>query len=206
MSNTYAQLLLDVEAWAHREDKNLLIPRFISLAESAMYENPVAPLLIRALEFTSTATTSGLTLAMPEYFERARSLDLVLGDAKYNVKFKTPQQMRKLTGTGIPTEFTVIGTEIEFNVVPDNSYTVELQYYRKAAPLTATNQTNEVITNHYNIYLFGVLSELFSNALDTEQESRYKTKFYEAIRGANKAAKKGRYGPAPSASLQMATP
>jgi hypothetical protein len=51
------------------------------------------------------------------------------------------------------------------------------------------------------VYLFGALAALFGYAVDTQQEALYINKFISAIRGANKADKKGRYGPAPAMSL-----
>jgi hypothetical protein len=85
--------------------------------------------------------------------------------------------------------------------VPDFEYTVQFQYFKKALPLSATNQTNEVLTKYPNIYLFGTLAALFAYAQDTQQEISNINKFIGAIRGANKADKKGRYGPAPAMSL-----
>ena len=85
--------------------------------------------------------------------------------------------------------------------MPDTDYTLEIQYYRKADPLTLINQTNEILTNHPQIYLFGALAMLFGFTQDTEQEVSYSQKFIGAINGANKADKKGRYGPAPTLSL-----
>jgi hypothetical protein len=102
---------------------------------------------------------------------------------------------------GRPSYFTVVGNELQFDRVPDSEYTIQIQYYRKALPLTAANQTNEILTNHPNIYLFGTLAAIFGYALDTEQEFAYINKFIGAIKGANKADKKGRFGPAPSMSL-----
>ncbi len=109
--------------------------------------------------------------------------------------------MLKQVVTARPSFFTIIGNEIQFDRVPDSNYTIEFQYYRKAASLSITNQTNEILTSHPSIYLFGALTALFSYALDTEQQLKYNQMFISAIKGANKADKKGRYGPAPSMSL-----
>ena len=109
--------------------------------------------------------------------------------------------MFKEVSTGRPRFFTVIGNEIQLDRVPDSAYTLEVQYFRKATPLSDTNLTNDILTNHPSIYLFGALTALFSYSQDTEQHLKYNEMFISAIKGANKADKKGRYGPAPAMSL-----
>jgi len=164
-----------------------------------MYSNEIAPLQIRSMEIISTASTSGQYLALPDNFEKARSIRLVMDGGE--IKFQAPEQMRKLASTGRPNFFTVVGDEIQFDRVPDSTYTIEIQYYRKPTPISSANQTNEVLTNHPSIYLFGALASIYGYAQDTEQEMMYSQKFISAIKGANKADKKGRYGPAPTLSI-----
>ena len=98
--------------------------------------------------------------------------------------------------------YSIIGNQIQFDRTPDAEYTLEIQYYKKATALSSVNLTNEILTNHPSIYLFGALAALFSYSLDTEQQMKYTQMFISAIKGANKADKKGRYGPAPSMSIQ----
>ena len=200
------ELVRDVVTWSHRDDMDLLAPKFIKLAESAMYDNPKSPLLVRELEFISTTTATTSRLTMPERFERIRSIGVMVNGEQRKLQYQAPQQLRKRSGKSIPTFYTVVGSVIELDVIPDNTYQVELQYFRKLIPLSETNQFNEILLNHYNIYLFGALSELFSHVLDVEQEQRYTAKFHAAIEGANKADKKGRYGVAPVMSVQGVTP
>jgi len=78
--------------------------------------------------------------------------------------------MRKQVSTGRPNFFTIVGNEIQLDRVPDSEYTLEIQYYRKATPLSDSNQTNDILTNHPSIYLFGALVALFSYSLDIEQQ------------------------------------
>ena len=199
--DTYDNLLTEIINWSHRDDLGPKMPDFIQLAENAMYSNGVEVLTVRSMEIVSTAVTAGEYLALPDDFESARSVRLITGNNSCSIVFQAPEQMRKLVSTGQPNFFTVIGNEIQFDRVPDSAYTIEFQYYRKAAALTELNQTNEILTNHPAIYLFGALAQIFGYAQDTEQEASYGRKFIGAIQGANKADKRGRYGPAPAMSL-----
>ena len=199
--DTYDNLLTQVIDWSHRDDLGPKMPDFIQLAETAMYANDVELLTVRSMETISTALTSGEYLGLPDNFESARSVRLITGSNIGKLVYKAPSQMFNDVSPGRPSYFTVVGNELQFDRTPDAEYTIEIQYYRKALPLTAANQTNEILTNHPDIYLFGTLAAIFGYAQDTEQEFAYINKFIGAIKGANKADKKGRFGPAPSMSL-----
>jgi hypothetical protein len=197
----FDELVKEIIDWSHRGDLGIKIPDFIQLAENAMYSNEVEVLKVRSMAVVSTALTAGQYLELPDDFESARSARLVTGDNGGELKYQAPEQMKKQVSTGRPNFFTVIGNEIQFDRVPDSEYTLEFQYFRKATPLSDDNQTNEILTSHPSIYLFGALTALHSYTLDTEQQIKYNTMFISAVKGANKGDKKGRYGPAPSMSL-----
>lgn len=204
--STFTKLVDDIEKWSHRDELRPLIPEFIALAEYAMFDNDVEPLLIREQEVSATTTTSGKVIALPDTFERMRAISITLDSGNHDLNYQSPQQLVKKSGTGLPCFYTLVGTDIEFDITPDNDYTIELQYFSRIPKLTADAPTNDILTNHYNIYLFGALSELFSHVLDTEQEQRYTAKFIAAVKGANKANKKSRYGVAPAMTFQGVTP
>ena len=199
--DTFDNLVKEIVDWSHRGDLGTKINDFIQLAENAMYSNEQVVLNIRSMEIVSTALTAGQYLQLPDNFESARSVRLVTGDNGGELKFQAPEQMFKQVATGRPNFFTVVGNELQFDRVPDSSYTIEIQYFRKATPLDADNQTNDILTNHPSIYLFGSLTALFAFTLDSEQQAKYGQMFISAIKGANKADKKGRYGPAPAMSV-----
>ena len=201
MLDTYENLVKEVIDWSHRDDLGVKMPDFILLAENAMYSNEVEVLTVRSMESISTALTAGQYLALPEDFESARSIRLVTGDNGGELRFQAPEQMFKRVGTGRPNFFTVVGNELQFDRVPDSDYTIEIQYYRKAASLNDNTQTNEVLTKHPSIYLYGALAQVYFFSQDEQQALKYTQLFISAIKGANKADKKGRYGPAPTMSV-----
>ncbi len=197
---TYDDLIKQVIDWSHRDDLGVKMPDFITLAENAMYSNDAENLTVRSMETISTALTAGQYLALPDNFESARSVRLVTSFTS-ELRFQAPEQMKKEPSTGQPQFYTIVGGEIHFNRVPDSEYTIEHQYSRKATQLGEDNQTNDILTNHPGIYLYGTLAQIFAYAMDDQQLLKYSQLFISAIKGANKADKKGRYGPAPSASL-----
>tara|TARA_R110001599_G_scaffold11368_1_gene54233 strand:- start:520 stop:1140 length:621 start_codon:yes stop_codon:yes gene_type:complete len=201
MLDTYDNLVKEIIDWSHRDDLGVKVPGFIQLAENAMYSNEVEVLAIRGMEMISTSTTTGQYVALPTDFESARSVRLVTGDNGGELRFQAPEQMRKQVATGKPTFFTVIGNEIQFDRVPDSAYTLEIQYYRKEPSLSTLIQTNAILTSHPSIYLYGALAQVYFFSQDEQQALKYTQLFISAIKGANKADKKGRYGPAPAMSI-----
>ncbi len=201
--DTFDNLVKEIIDWSHRGDLGTKINDFIQLAENAMYSNEQVVLNIRSMEIVSTALTAGQYLQLPDNFESARSVRLVTGDNGGELKFQAPEQMFKQVATGRPNFYTVVGNELQFDRVPDSSYTIEIQYFRKATPLDTDNQTNDILTSHPSIYLFGSLVALYAFTQDSEQQAKYEAMFFGAIRGANKADKKGRYGPAPAMSVDF---
>ena len=194
--DTFDNLVKEIKSFSHREDTDIKIPTFIALAEQEMYSNPVEVLKIRGQEALVTLTTSGEFLALPDDFQSARSMRLV-SDVTNTISFKAPEQMKRRNGTGLP-EFFTVTSQIEFNRTPDTDYDVELQYYALAATLTEANQTNNVLDQYPSIYLYGALKHLFVFADDDQMATKYDSLFINAIKGANKKDKQGRYGPAPA--------
>ena len=202
----YDDLVKSIVSWGHRKDLNGLIPDFIALAETEMYNNEGWQLETRDMETVSTAPTSGLYLELPPGFEKARSIQLETANGLCDVKFQAPEQLMRQVSPGRPRFFSVVGNEIEFDRTPDSEYTIQIQYYKKPEPLTEVNQTNSVMTNHPNIYLFGALHQMYLYTQDQEQTLTYFSKVQSVIRGANKAAKKARYGAAPYMRVEGVTP
>lgn len=201
--STYDELVTSVIKWSKRKDLDLLIPDFIQLAEGEMFDNPDEILQVRVSEKTSTATAVGTEpnasrfLALPRNFTNQRDFKITVSDSNLDLRYQSPSAMRVRSGTGTPCFFTVTD-EIELDVVPDQDYTLTMKYFAEFDPLTTLNQTNEILTNNPNIYLYGALKQSFIYQEETDQATIYDGLFTDAIRGANKKAKAGRYGPAPS--------
>lgn len=199
---TYDDLVQAVIKWSHRKDILTLMPDFIQLAEHEMWNNAQTQLRIRETETVSSAATSARYLELPPSFEKARSVLLEVANGLNEVKFRAPQEMVRQISSGMPRFFTVVGNELEFDRVPDSEYTIQIQYYKKPEPITEDNQTNSVIAGYPNIYLYGVLSQVFLWSQDVEEAAAWTGKFQDAIKGANKADKKARYGANPAMSAE----
>lgn len=203
--DTYDNLKLEIIDWSKRRDIALKLDTFIQMAEVEMFANTVEVLRVRGQDTRSTATTDGQYLALPDDYQSLRGIRLVIDGQENNLVYRAPEQMQRQPATGRPNEFTVT-SQIEFNRVPDANYDIEIHYFAKPAPLSSANASNEVLVANPNIYLFGALWAVFNYAVDEVQSQKYYTQFINAVKGANRLDKKGRYGPAPVMTAPGCTP
>ena len=198
---TYDKLCKAIVKWSHREDILELIPDFIANTEQHMYDNETESLQLRSMETISTSLTTGKLIDLPVGFESGRATRLNI-DGYGEIQYRTPEALTRRTGPGRPLFFSIIGNSIEFDCVPDAEYTIEMQYFKKADALTAANQTNDILTAHSNIYLFGALYEVAVYEQDYQEQEVKSRRFFNSIKGANRTDKRGRYGNAPTMSIE----
>lgn len=198
---TYLGIRDAIESWSHRNDVASRLDDFIDLAESEMNRW----LRIRDMEKRSTAQTNGRFLSLPPSFVEMRRLRIVSGSQYYEILSKTPESLYVSAESGIPKGYT-INTQIEFDRVPDSTYTVEMEYYASPSAISATTTTNAVLTRFPSIYLFGALWALYQWALQEDKSDYFYNKFMNAVQSANRQDKKGRHGPAPAMYYQGPTP
>ena len=204
--DTYANLKLEIADFSHRDDIDLKIDTFIKLAEVEMFSNTEEVLKTRVLETLDTsATTSSRLIALPTGYQSMRSMRLTINSNTSNLRFRAPEQLVRVDTSGLPRFFTVT-SQIEFDRTPDAAYTVEFQYYAIPTGLSSSNTTNVVLTNNPNIYLFGALWAALEWANETELSQKWYIRFINAIKGANKKDKEGRFGPAPAMRIEGSTP
>lgn len=199
--DNFANLRAAVIDWSKRNDVQ---PRFedaLLLAETEMLSNPVENLIIRDFSTRSQASMSITSrfLALPDNFNSMlkfdRLLEIATGEyTRIPIHFRTRGQMFTTDTAGIPSEFS-LGSQIEFNVLPETADLVEMQYRSGFTKLSDANVSNSVLTAEPNVYFFGCLAMVNRYAQNDTEEDRYIRKFYDAIAGANKKTREGQYGP-----------
>ncbi len=179
------------------------IDDFILLAEKEMLSNPTESLKISEAETISTASTDISTrfLALPDGFKKSRNFSITIDECVGKLTYRTPDQMNIREGTGRPCFYTIQGNEIAFDIIPEEVWTVTIDYFKNFTPLTVTNQTNIVLTKYPNIYLFGALRHAFIRAQDTEQQLIYTDNFVSAIESANLSELEKRNGNMPQQTV-----
>lgn len=207
--DTYANLKAAIRTWSKRTDlSDDQIDEFIDLAEESIFDNPDEILQTLDGETRATASTSITSryLALPTGYLSMRRLRInVSGETPTDVTYQPPEVLFVYPDAGRPNYFTVT-SQLELDRLSDQVYEIDMQYQAKFTVLSSGNTTNFVLTNHPKIYMFGSLWALNLWSKKEEEASYYWSMFIDAVRGANKQYRKGRYGPAPFMRIEGDTP
>jgi len=196
--STYAELKTAVANHLNRSDLTSRIPEFIVSAEGRIGRE----LRIRQMEKRATASISTEYADMPTDFIEQRNIQ-INGTTQDRLQYLSPEQMDKFhssQSTGTPTVYTIIGTEFQFKPVPDTSYTVEIAYFARFAAMSADNDTNWLLTNEPDTYVY---ASLIAAAPYLDEDPRLQTwaaLYSEIVKTLNDQDKKARYS---GATLRM---
>lgn len=148
--SNYSELKTSIASWLQRDDLTALIPDFINIAESYMNDD----LRLRSMITEATITPSQVNayVAFPDGFVEAISFNDENGDPLQQVHH---EQLLDINSTSGNPEFYSVTSRINFESAASSALNYTMIYY-KALDL-ATNITNDVLTNHPNLYLFGSL-------------------------------------------------
>jgi len=176
---------------------------FINLAEIEMLSNPTESLKISEAEtITEVLTVLGTRLiALPVGYKKSRDVSITLDGGIGKLTYRSPDQMHIRNDTGVPCFYTIQGDNIALDIIPEEVWTVTIDYFKDFVPLTVLNQTNIILDKYPNIYLFGALRHAFVRAQDTEQASIYTAEFASAIESANLSELEKRNGNMPQQTV-----
>jgi hypothetical protein len=153
----YGTLKTAIADTLNRDDLTSVIPSFVSLAQAQFN---------RKIRSHRQITRGSLTIntqfeALPaDWLETIR----ITMDAN-PIRVLTQISMDDLTryrtdtdnSTDAPVYFAHIGTDIELFPTPSTSYTGQITYYAKIPALVSDGDTNWLLTNHPDVYLYGAL-------------------------------------------------
>jgi hypothetical protein len=152
----YPSLQTAVGNWLHRSDLSTFIPDFITLAESKLATELNTRFQYVLSSGIVTTAGNGYVTLPPDMLEVRRVK--VISSPNSVLEYMTPENLDTIyndsSNQGQPESYTILGTEAQFGPVPDAVYTVEF-YYKQRIPSLAVNNTNWLITNFPNMYLWG---------------------------------------------------
>ena len=193
---TFTELKSSIADFLNRTDLTSVIPDFIMLAEHRMN----ADVRIKEMEDRQTATTSTTSryLALPTRFLEMKRLQLNTSPV-WPLRFVPHQDMESYyrTGPDRPDYYTIIGSEIEFDCTPDDSYTVEMSLWVQCAALSASVADNAILTNYPNIYLYASMLEAEIYLQNDARAGLWEQKYQDAVSLANRKDRAGRRSAGP---------
>jgi len=155
----YSELKTAIANWLDRTDLDDRIPEFIQLAEARHRRD----FKIRRMETRVTANTIADTeyYALPDNFVAMRNIQLNT-DPKTALEYFTPEQMDRVRAgstTGKPKAYSIMGNSFQLRPIPDGVYEIEMLYFKYFTALSDSNTTNDMLTFHPDLYLYGALVE-----------------------------------------------
>ena len=157
--SNYSELKAAIADWLNRSDLTDSIPDFIVLAETRHKRD----FKIRRMETRVTTNTIADTeyYTLPDDYIAMRNIKLN-SDPKTPLEFLTPEIMDRLQAgskIGKPKAYSIKGNTIQIRPIPDGVYEIEISYYKTFAALSDSNTTNDMLTHHPDVYLYGALVE-----------------------------------------------
>jgi hypothetical protein len=155
----YTDLKATVADYLARTDLTTQIPDFITLAENRLRRD----LRIRQmLKVVTTATTaSDSTISLPSDFLEMRDIHIESTPIQ-TVIYQNPSNFFRnasVTVGGMPSYYTVMGSEFQFAPIPDSAYTLKMIYYAAPAYLSTSNSSNIFLSNCPDLLLYASLGE-----------------------------------------------
>lgn len=197
---SYTTLLTDVPAWLENTDTAFVaqVPTFISNGEARIYREANIPQLETITSGTlSSAITPVGTFTFPSDLIATRYVT-IQASAQWSgplplINLGVGRQMYpSLTSQGEPQVYAVYdATRLIFFPPPDQNYPYELAYRRKLPALSASNATNWLTDNAYDLLLAAACCEGVRYTLDDRQEGLTKlwqAKYREALNALNARA------------------
>lgn len=156
---SYTTLKTKIGEYLARTDLDAQIPDFIRLAEERLRRD----LRIRQMLKVATATTTSddSTVSLPSDFLAMKDLHIDANPVRVLQFQNTSNFFRNARSKdkGVPTMYTLLGSEFQFAPIPDTAYTLRMVYYYKPDFLSDSNASNLFLANCPDLLLYGALAE-----------------------------------------------
>lgn len=165
----YGELQANVESAMGRSD----IPSYVyTLTTAGLNADPDLRLL--EMQSETTLTASAESVSLPADFLSVESVYIDAGGARRRLIAETETaQAVHHDSSGQPYYFSVHNGELTLMPVPDAEYTITLRYYARLADLSADSDTNDVLTNYPQLYMYQAMIHAAMWAQDDEGVVRY---------------------------------
>jgi len=162
----YGELKAAIANRLGRTNLTAVIPDFIALGEPRLYhgfqdiEVQVKPLRLRAMLAKETASLA----ALPDRYLSIDRLTVNDGAGPRSLEYVTPERFANLAPTGFARVYTHQDGGI--SIEGGTPAVFALSYYRRFPTLVADSDTNWLLTNFPNVYLYSALIEAYAHLKD----------------------------------------
>lgn len=115
--------------------------------------------------------------ALPSDFAGLRAIYTVVESERKNYEYVTPEKMNvHITNNLSEYVYTIMGNSLQVQPVMDDTI-LQIMYYQRIIPLTATADSNWLSTYAPDAYIFGVLCEINYFAKDVQTAGIWEARF-----------------------------
>jgi hypothetical protein len=153
----YGTLKTAIADTLNRDDVTSVIPQFVALAQAQFNRKIRSHRQITRGSLTIDAQFEALPADWLETIRMTMDANPIRVLTQISMDDLTRYRTAIDNTTDAPVYFAHNGTDIELFPTPSTSYTGEITYYAKVAALSADGDTNWLLTNHPDVYLYGSL-------------------------------------------------
>lgn len=154
--DSYTNLKTVIADWLVRTDLGDVVPTFIQTAEARLKRDP----RVRKLR-TQALALKAQTVNLPSDFKRLEALyfdgPTYFGDIDTVATGQLGDVEATKGETGVPSHTAIIGQTLRLAPVPDKTYNARLAYWATIDPLSDNTQSNWLLTDYPDIYLYASL-------------------------------------------------
>ena len=190
---TYTELKSAISDFLNRDDLDAVIPTFIDLAEARLNRE------VRhwRMEDRAVATLDAQYTALPTNFLEPIRMSLTSGDTStmevVGVQEMSDLRARALNTSGKPRYYTILDQSIEVYPSPDGEYSLEMVYF-ETLPALSTSDTNWLLTNYPDAYLYGALLHSAPYLQDDARMQVWDTLYQTAVSAINLDGERAKTG------------
>lgn len=159
---SYDELQSEIAGWLNRQDLTSEIPTFIRLLEARINRKSRCWQMVKRAYAPLQPNAEYLPLP-GDYLElkRARLVGSLVQVPQPAMQYASDVEIDRIQHEAVQTQmphwYNIVGNALRFGPVPDQAYTAEIVYYAKLPALAETAQTNWLLADHPDIYLYGSL-------------------------------------------------
>lgn len=187
MSLTYSTLKTELQTLSHRPDiADAQLSTFVRQAEGEVARRLRAAEMLTRTTFEEANRSSGAIYNLPSNWLEEGLIWNADGVAMEKVSLA---EIRKYSAAIDPQFFCVLSkSEIEFRGTPGTNASFEYVYFARPAAFSDASDTNDILTNHEDIYINIGLSKLYTFTQDIELAEGHAGAALDAIETLNEQA------------------
>jgi len=196
----YGELKTLITSTAHRKDQDANVGNFIELAEANIARN------LRANEMETvdkisesdrravgSPPTEGI-YNLPDRWLETRDMYSTSSNKDYRLDKTSTSYIHEITAASRAKVYATYGKLIQFRGIPDEDQEFTHIYYQRPVPFVNDSDTNNILLNYPDLYLYGGLYHLYLWTQDLELAQNYNQIFVSSVETINEQADRARGG------------